>query len=333
MCRRETYANTITQVVTQLAKEVLGPNPKRKSFMLSPVANSLGQQGVIATVFPPSTSAGVVWTPPTGVTTITDLYCIGAGGNGSIGNATFGGGGGGGGAWANSGALDIPANTTITVIVDSPVLGVGNSTVNDTFGIFNVLAQSGSNAAGATEGFGGTTTLGASSETGGNGANGLALNGGGGGGSAGALAGGNSATNATGGAATAVLGLLGLGAGGAGGNGAPAVGGIGANGSTPGGGGGGGGLSPGDAGGIGAPGVVIIFYPPTPAMQAMSLSLRPDVQPGQGILNYLPGATFPTIVDDCQVGNAIGQPWWGIAGMANCTIQITEFSYADESDS
>lgn len=59
----------------------------------------------------------------------------------------------------------------------------------------------------------------------------------------------------------------------------------------------------------------------------ISLSLRPDVVAGSGILNYTAGAAFPTLIDDDMIGDAIGQPWWIVSSIGGEVVQITEFSY------
>ncbi len=63
----------------------------------------------------------------------------------------------------------------------------------------------------------------------------------------------------------------------------------------------------------------------------ISLSFRQDVMPGSGMLNYITGKTFPTIITDCQIGDAIGLPWW-IVSSYNVCVEIVEISYVNLAD-
>lgn len=63
----------------------------------------------------------------------------------------------------------------------------------------------------------------------------------------------------------------------------------------------------------------------------ISMDHRSDVIPGAGILNYITGATFPTVITDEEIGDAIGLPWWIVSTYAVC-VQITEYSYVNLAD-
>jgi hypothetical protein len=123
---------------------------------------------------------------------------------------------------------------------------------------------------------------------------------------------------------------LGIGVGGLGGNGGTGVG-PGVLGRTPGGGlGGSAATTPIEANS--GDGQAFIFFQQTASAGAISLSHRKDVTPGNGILNYLPGQTFPTIISDEEIGSFICEEWWIVSGNPNITVQVTEYLYEDPSD-
>ncbi len=48
---------------------------------------------------------------------------------------------------------------------------------------------------------------------------------------------------------------------------------------------------------------------------------------GGGILNYVVGATFPTLLDDDMIGSAIQGEWYVISLNGGEQVQVVEFSY------
>lgn len=284
-------------------------------------------QPYVAVVF--NAGTGQVWIPPAGVTQILDIYCWGAGGNAGGQHGGLGGGGGGGGGFANAGKLTADPGQPWTVNVDAAGGGASSSVVSAA-AVTVVAASSGSTPAHDAAGAAGAGTTGVVQESGGAGAAATALVGvgGGGGGAAGAFAAGSAGVGSAGGAGGGAAVLLGEGVGGTGGiGGAAAV--SGTNGTSPGAGGGGGGTGA-AASGNGAAGLVVIFYALPISQQAISLSHRADVSPGQGPLNYIPGQPYPTIITDEEIGDSIGLPWWAVSAIAGGLMQIVEYSYADE---
>lgn len=74
----------------------------------------------------------------------------------------------------------------------------------------------------------------------------------------------------------------------------------------------------------------IIFTPQPVApllAHAISLSFRPDVTVGQGMLNYLQGQFNGILLSDEEIGNAITLPIYAVCGDANTPVQITEILY------
>lgn len=326
-----TLRNVINQIIGTTPSEILGPNPRRKSFMLSPVAAGPGSViPLIAVVFSPGVGQG--WTVPDGVTQIEDAYAWGAGGNGALATTTGGGnpgGGGGGGGFASAGPITVAPGDVWTVSVDAA--GGGSLTsLTDAAATVVASAASGGNAVNGSGSAGGAGTTGATTETGGTGANGNGgVAGGGGASAAGFGADGNNGSGADGGAAVGTATLGGYGVGGAGGNAAQPGSDVAQPGTFPGG-GGGGAYDSEAVRGAGANGLAVIFYSGSAADAYVSLSQRPDVQPGLGTINYIPGATFPTTVTDCEIGDSIGDPWWIVSGANNVAVQVTEYLYAYE---
>ena len=60
----------------------------------------------------------------------------------------------------------------------------------------------------------------------------------------------------------------------------------------------------------------------------ISLSFRSDVKPGAGPLTFITGATYPTLITDQEIGDAIGLPWWIVSTYSVC-VEIVEFSYTN----
>lgn len=51
---------------------------------------------------------------------------------------------------------------------------------------------------------------------------------------------------------------------------------------------------------------------------------------GQGPLNYLSTATYPTLITDGDIGTVIQDPWYAIVDVGTSIIQVTEYMYANE---
>lgn len=335
MCRR-TVQNTINAILGTSPYPLLGSSPRRRSFILSPLADPT-QVSIGLMLF--GAGANQKWTTPvgnptSGVTQILDIYCWGSGGNAGASGVALGGGGGGGGGFSQGGSQSLVSGSINTITVDA---AGGGATSSFTSAINQVLAKANSgvtavlDAAGAGGSVAGATGVqkfaggAGAAATGGGGA------GGGGGGAGGTFAAGAGGTVSNGGAGGGAATQLGFGAGGAGGNGNATTG-PGGNGVGPGGGGGGAGTT-GAPTGNGADGLIAVFYRLPPAQAAISLSHRSDVIAGQGILNFIPGATFPTIIGDDQIGSIIQDEWWAVSGVAGVPIQITEYLYADDDES
>lgn len=326
MARRDaTRMSIINFLAGIVAQEILGPNERRKSFVLSPVAGpGINQTSLTAVVF--KAGAGQLWQVPANVTSLYDAYVWGAGGTPGAAGVALGGGGGGGGGFASAGPQTVIPGQTFTIAVDA---GGGASVTTITNPAATVIASAASGAAGAAAagGAGGGAATGIVTETGGNGGTATSSRSASGGSAAGNAANGNNgapfptAAPAGGGAST----LNGYGQGGTGGASANSNN-NGGNGVAPGGGGGGGGSTAGLAG-AGADGMAIIFYPTPINQQAISLSPRSDVAVGAGCINYIPGQTFPTVVTDADLGDQIGMPWYVISGVDQVPVQIVEFLY------
>jgi hypothetical protein len=305
--------------------EMLGPNPYRKSFLLSPIAGGPGTAGaVIATVF--GAGANQTWTVPNGVTNVVDMYLWGAGGNSGASGVTLGGGGGGGGGWSSVGAKTVVSSAVYTVTVGAGG-GATITSIVDPSATTLAQARSGSTAVLDAAGAGATTGTGAIHVAGGAGfaATGLLGAGGGGGGAGGNNAAGSAGVNQVGGAGGGSAVILGRGQGGGGGNGQNS-GLQGQNGTGPGGGGGGPGANGASAGG-GADGQAVIFYSPSVYQQSVSISQRQDLLLGNGTIQYVPGITYPTCLRDEDIGMAICEAWFCIAGLAGQTFNVAEYSY------
>jgi hypothetical protein len=322
-CR--TQQNTITRIVGTTPIPILGSSPHRKSFLCSPIAGGSGAGlAVAAVVFAPGTNQQ--WPVPAGVTEIIDCYVWGSGGNSGSPGMVLGGGGGGGGGFSNSGPQAVTPGSIFTVNVDGGGDASTSSVINPS-GTTISLAHSGANGLADAAGAGGAAGTGVQTLAGGAGAaaTGLAGPGGGGGGGGGSFSAGSAAINSFGGAGGGAATIDGFGVGGAGGAGG-ATGAAGTVGAAPGGGGGGSGNT-GHGQQVGGAGQVVILYTPPVSAQAISMSHRSDVVPGVGILNYLPGATFPTLISDDDIGNIIQDEWYIVSGVPGVSVQITEYLY------
>lgn len=327
MSKQRTLSTVRTVVCGAAPIEILGPNPRRKSFLLSPVAAGPGSaQAVIAVPF--VVGLAQTWQVPAGVTGVVDAYAWGAGGNPGAPGAILGGGGGGGGGFAATGPLPVIPGAVYTIDVRAG--GGGSSTTfTDPLGSTLISSDSGSNGANDASGSGGNGAGPGITTDGGEGADATALAGagGGGGGAAGNLGDGSPGAGQAGGAGGGSPMILGYGTGGTGGSGGSA-GIVGLPGSSPGAGGGGSGAN-GPAAPAGSDGLIVVFYVAAIAQQAVSLSPRADVVPGQGAINYLPGQTFPTVLCDDDIGSVIGEPWYIVSGVEGVVVQIVEYTYVD----
>ncbi len=317
----KTRANTVTQIVGTKPVCILSSSPLRKAFIMSPVSGGVVS---LAPVAAKAFNAGLAqpWQVPLGVTQIVTMYLWGCGGNPGAAGAGLGGGGGGGSEFRLSGPQPSVPGQIWTVNVQAGGAGADSSILNPAS--VNMLnSKAGGNGLLDAAGVGGTGGGGLSGfgYAGGAGqaATGLAGAGGVGGGSGGTYSLGSTPTG--GGGAS----LLGFGQGGAGGVGSSGVTPAG-NGLLPGGGGGGdqaNGVTP----GVGADGLAVIFYVPSQAQSVISMGARSDVVPGQGSINYLSGATFPTTVTDEEIGSIIREEWWIVSSIAGQVVQITEYLY------
>jgi hypothetical protein len=327
--RCRTLPNVINLIVGTTPIEILGPNPRRKSFLLAPVASGGTTQDILAQVL--GAGAGQLFQVPANVTNIVDMYLWGCGGNSGAAGVTLGGGGGGAGGFATTGPLAVVGGQIIHATI-----GAGGSTTDSTIngpgGALLAQANHGTTPALDAAGVGGTAPTGDFKFTGGNGfaATGIANKGGGGGGAAGSFAAGGAAPSDVGGVGGGAATLLTFGQGGTGGHGAGNTGpfapgiGVGAGGGGPG--------TNGGVGGGGQDGQAVIVYQMPLQGQCVSLSLRQDVVAGAGTLNYYPGQTQPFCVDDAQLGDQVGMPWWIVSGVNGVPIQITEFIYVDDDE-
>lgn len=306
--------------------DALGPNDRRKAFILSPVAGGTGSAPVVAVAFAPGSGT---WVVPAGVTQMLDAFAWGSGGNAGASQVGTGGGGGGAGGFASAGPQTLTPGSVWTYTVDAAGGGVG-STLTNPAGTAVANAGSGTSGALGVGGNGGSGTTGLVTATGGNGDTTVASNGSGGGGAGGYGGDGGDGLATNGGAGGGATTYLTYGAGGNGGAGSRA-GVAGLPGLFPGGGGGGGGDGAGTPG-AGAAGLVVIFYVPSPAQQAISLSPGASVVVGEGALNYLPGQTFPTVIDDVQMGTIIREPWSIVSGVENVLVTILEILYECDQD-
>jgi len=325
MCR-PTRQNTINAVAGPTPIEVLPPNPQRKAIMLCPLLNN-GSGVLTRDVF--SSGLGQSFTIPAGVTSLVNIYAWGRGGRGDIPDVMLGAGGGGGGEFRATGSIAVYPGTTLAIDVD-PGSGPGYSEVTSPSSGVILKAFNGADGAADIGGAGGTGGTGLIGYAGGAGADAtlLAGQGGGGGGAAGSFSVGGTATSGTGAAGGGGITIFPYGTGGAGSDGANPAGA-----SQPGGafGGGAGGSGSGYAGhgGPGGDSAVIIWYYTVANGIALSLSHRQDVSPGFGVLNYIAGQYFPTVITDEHIGNAICLPFWAACSIDGTVFQIVEYSYDD----
>lgn len=59
----------------------------------------------------------------------------------------------------------------------------------------------------------------------------------------------------------------------------------------------------------------------------ISVSMRNPLVAGQGVLNYVVGLTFPTMIDDEVLGDSIHEPWFIISANGGEVVEIIEVSY------
>lgn len=320
--------NVINQVLTTTARELLPPNPRRKAFVIAPLANNSDTLAIVAEVFN-GFEIAQTWTVPAGVTSMLDAFVWGAGGAGAPDQGATGGGGGGSGGFATAGQQTLVPGSVWTVNADDSAHNIGFSSLLDPSAVLVAKANSGADATTVVGGAGGTAPTGVVKFGGTVGQTIAANDGGGGSGGSGYGSGGNPGFGGIGGTGGGTATYLGYGVGGNGGNGGVAPG-DGTAGIAPG--GSGGGASNGGQPGNGADGLVVIFYEMTAAQAALSMSPRADVVPGQGTLNWLPGASFPICLTDDQIGDIIGQPWFAISGVDGVAVQVTEYLYQSEQD-
>lgn len=325
MCKR-TKSNVLTPTLGLTPISVLGPNPYRKAFLLTPIAGGVAVASpVVAVVFTAGLSQ--LWPVPAGVTSLIDAYVWGSGGNGGPTTGATGGGGGGAGGFARSGIKTLTPGTVYTVNVDAGA-GASFTQIYDATHTLIAETSSGGGTGDNTGGPGGAGTTGLDQRSGGNGFTTAVTAGGGGGGAGGVGSSGTTAVNVNGGAGAGTITLATYGKGGNGGNGgANTV--SGHPGLSPGGGGGGAGHA-GAAIGLGADGLAVIFYTPSAAQQAISLSKRPNVTAGLGTLNFVRPDFAPYLLSDDWIGNSITDEWFGVSGVAGVQIEITEYSYFTE---
>jgi hypothetical protein len=311
-----TIVNVQTVVVGTTPVEILGFNPRRKAFSLSPLPGTGFGQAQQSNTY---TTAGTFVFPITGGLQLLDLVqCWGSGGSGGT-DAVNGGAGGAGGCYAATPNVYVGNTAYVSIDVDAGG-NAGESSVTDSSGNVLVAATSGDSGAG-TSGAGVPSTsgcVGLAVFAGGGGSNGFAaVSGGGGGSGAGTAANGVSATTQVGAVAPA--------GGGNGGNG----GGIntpGANGHRPGGAAGGSGITSGAAG-TGANGTVNILWTPKGIVTGLSLDFRSVFLLGQGVWNYPNLPTQRDVFSDEFLGNAVTYPIFAVAGSAGVPLTIAEFLY------
>ena len=71
-----------------------------------------------------------------------------------------------------------------------------------------------------------------------------------------------------------------------------------------------------------------LFSPVAAGMSGViSISPRADVAASAGILNFLTGATYPTIIDDDAIGSMVSEEWWIISLNGGEVVQVTEYLY------
>jgi hypothetical protein len=323
-CR--TKSNVSLPTLQTVAASILGPNPYRKAFLLTPIPGGVSATPVIAAVF--GAGAGQQWQVPVGVTQIIDAYTWGSGGSGDNGQAGTGGGGGGGSGFSTTGPLTVVPGTVFAIAVDASN-GQGITTITDPTGTLKAQANSGKSGAAAVGGAAGGAGTGIITKAGGAGGTSGNAKGAGGGGAGGNNANGGAGnavqTGGTGGGATTILTYGKGGVGGTGGS-SPTQ-------ATPGnspGAGGGGGFQTGGTLGAGADGLAVIFMLPSAQQSAISISKRPSVTAGLGTLNFMLPNIAPLLISDDWIGNAVTDEWFGVSGVAGVQIEITEYSYFTE---
>ena len=311
-------------VLVGVTPVLLLPNaPRRKAFLLSPLAgNSSVANAMVAVAF--QAGGATSWTVPAGVTSMIDAFVWGSAGNAGASGAVVGGGGGGGGSFATAGPQTLVPGSVWTISVDTAGSG-GTSSLTNPGGGSVATAGSGANGALGAGGLGGAAVAGLVLEEGGNGATTATGLGGGGGGAAGYIAQGTNGAGRVGGGGGGAATYQGYGEGGTGGGGG-LIAGNGGPGTAPGAGGGGGGGS-GGAAGASANGLVVIFYSLPAASNYLSIDPWQGVVAGQGALNYIQGATFPTLIDDEEIGCIVREQWWAVSSVAGVPVRVVEYLY------
>lgn len=325
-----TQKNTIPFLAGTSPLEILGPNPRRKAIVLTPIPPGT-DAGTSVSVASFTFGAGQLWQVPPRVTNVVDAYVFGAGGIAGASGVALGGGGGGGGGFADSGPQTVIGGQIWTV--DVPNSGSTNDCfVTDASAAIITKCASGANGLLDAPGAGGAGVTGVQKFTGGAGAAAtlLAGAGGGGGGGAGSFAAGSAGAASVGGAGGGAATIASIGAGGAGGDGG-ASGAPGLAGTLPGGGAGGSGDN--DASmAVAGHGFAAIFYLPGTGGGAISMDPRSDVAVGRGTLNWISGVVFPLVITDLDIGSAITEPWFIVATEAATFVQVTEYLYTDPAD-
>ena len=186
-------------VLVGVTPVLLLPNaPRRKAFLLSPLAGNSGvTNAMVAVAF--QAGGATSWTVPAGVTSMLDAFVWGSAGNAGASGAVVGGGGGGGGSFATAGPQTLVPGSVWTISVDTAGSG-GTSSLTNPGGAAVATAGSGANGALGAGGAGGAASTGLVQEGGGNGATTATGLGGGGGGAAGYIAQGTNGAGRNGGA-------------------------------------------------------------------------------------------------------------------------------------
>jgi hypothetical protein len=321
-----TRKNSWTIALATTASQILCSNPRRKSIILSPVAGGIGgSPPITAVAF--AAGANQLWTVPNGVTSLIDIYHWGSGGNAGAAGGALGGGGGGGGSFATCGSLTVTPGSVWNISVNAAG-AASTASILGPSGTAVTTVGDGANGANQTGGTKGASTVGVIKTTGGNGFTANNTSGGGGGGAGGNNSNGAASAGRPGGAGGGAATILTYGLGGNGGTGGLAN----ANGTaatSPGGGGSGGGSTTGTSGAA-SDGLAVIFYTPSISSQCISVAQDPNVALGLGSLNYLAGATFPTVITDHDIGHVIYEPWFAISGVAGLSLFVQEYSYGNE---
>lgn len=323
-----TMRNFNTVNLSTIVAQICGPNPYRSALVFSPVGgSSLTTAPFVASIF--NAGAGQSWTVPNGVTNVLDIFAWANGGNSGAAGAVLGGGGGGSGAFCTSGALTVVPGTIYPIAVGTGG-GATDSTVNNPAGTQIVRARPGTTPVLDAAGTGGAATTGVVKQAGtvGIAATALAGAGGAGAGAPGYNAQPTAAAGQVGGVGGGAVTFAPYGVGGTGGNGANS--GIAGKAATSPGAGGGGAGNNGAPIGSGADGLVVVFYAPSLIAQGISIDQDPALVLLQGAFNYIAGATYPTMISRRDIGDCIIEPWFGIAGLTNQVLRVTEYSYVPE---